>query len=161
MTKAPPEKMATEEVLRIKLETLKSEHRDLDEAIGALEERDGDTFAVRRLKKQKLQLKDKIADDRTPFKEMAALSERQDELEARLERLTGPEPTSVPLHIEKSDGSAHLIRRHEWPQHEHRSQEGQRWADRPRNRNRHGKKDRYPEQHERRRHLRRPYAERQ
>ena len=54
MTKAPPEQMAKEDVLRVKLEALKSEHRDLDEAIGALEERDGDTFTVRRLKKQKL-----------------------------------------------------------------------------------------------------------
>ncbi len=60
MTKAPPEKMAKEEVLRVKLEALKSEHRDLDEAIGALEQRDGDTFTVRRLKKQKLVLKDRI-----------------------------------------------------------------------------------------------------
>ena len=60
MTKAPPEKMAKEDVLRVKLEALKSEHRDLDEAIGALEERDGDTFTVRRLKKQKLVLKDRI-----------------------------------------------------------------------------------------------------
>ncbi|MEM8803258.1 MAG: DUF465 domain-containing protein [Pseudomonadota bacterium] len=60
MSKPPPEKMAKEEVLRVKLEALKSEHRDLDEAIGALEERDGDTFTVRRLKKQKLALKDRI-----------------------------------------------------------------------------------------------------
>lgn len=60
MTKSKPEQMATEEVLRIKLEALKGEHRDLDEAIGALEERDGVTFAVRRLKKQKLALKDRI-----------------------------------------------------------------------------------------------------
>ena len=60
MTTAPPEKMAKEEVLRVKLEALKSDHRDLDEAIGALEERDGDTFTVRRLKKQKLALKDRI-----------------------------------------------------------------------------------------------------
>ena len=60
MTKAPPEKMAKEDVLRVKLEALKGEHRDLDEAIGALEERDGDTFTVRRLKKQKLVLKDRI-----------------------------------------------------------------------------------------------------
>ena len=53
--------METEEVLRVKLETLKSEHRDLDEAIGALADRDGDTLTVRRLKKQKLALKDRIA----------------------------------------------------------------------------------------------------
>lgn len=52
--------MPTEEVLRIKLEGLRREHRDLDEAIGALVERDGDTFTVRRLKKQKLALKDRI-----------------------------------------------------------------------------------------------------
>lgn len=52
--------MPTEEVLRIKLEAFKCEHRDLDEAIGALAERDGDTFTVRRLKKQKLALKDRI-----------------------------------------------------------------------------------------------------
>ena len=56
-----PKQMETEEVLRVKLEALKSEHRDLDEAIGALAERDGDTLTVRRLKKQKLALKDKIS----------------------------------------------------------------------------------------------------
>ena len=60
MTTSQPHKMDAEEVLRVKLETLKGEHRDLDEAIGALEERDGDTFTVRRLKKQKLALKDRI-----------------------------------------------------------------------------------------------------
>lgn len=60
MSMSKPEKMATEEVLRIKLEALKGEHRDLDVAIGALEERDGVTFTVRRLKKQKLALKDRI-----------------------------------------------------------------------------------------------------
>ena len=58
MSMSKPEKMATEEVLRIKLEALKGEHRDLDVAIGALEERDGVTFTVRRLKKQKLALKE-------------------------------------------------------------------------------------------------------
>lgn len=56
-----PHQMETEEVLRIKLEALRGEHRDLDEAIGALAERDGDTLTVRRLKKQKLALKDRIA----------------------------------------------------------------------------------------------------
>lgn len=60
MKTSQPEKMAPEEVLQIKLEALKSEHRDLDEAIGALEQRDGKTLAVRRLKKQKLALKDRI-----------------------------------------------------------------------------------------------------
>ncbi|MCX7301809.1 MAG: DUF465 domain-containing protein [Rhodobacterales bacterium] len=49
------------EVLRIKLEMLKREHRDLDEAIHALQERgSADMLTVRRLKKQKLQLKDQI-----------------------------------------------------------------------------------------------------
>ena len=60
MTKPHSGKMATEEVLRIKLEALKGDHRDLDEAIIALEERDGVTFTVQRLKKQKLALKDRI-----------------------------------------------------------------------------------------------------
>lgn len=61
MTNSQAEQMPTEEVLRIKLEALRSEHRDLDEAIGALVERDGDTLTVRRLKKQKLALKDRIS----------------------------------------------------------------------------------------------------
>lgn len=49
------------EVLRVKLEVLKREHRDLDEAIHALEERgSADMLTLRRLKKQKLMLKDQI-----------------------------------------------------------------------------------------------------
>lgn len=53
--------METEEVLRIKLEVLRREHRDLDEAIHALQERgSSDLLTVRRLKKQKLALKDQI-----------------------------------------------------------------------------------------------------
>lgn len=56
-----PKQMETEEVLRIKLEALKREHRDLDVAIEALEERGTDPLTVRRLKKQKLMLKDRIA----------------------------------------------------------------------------------------------------
>ena len=49
------------EVLRFELEVLKREHRDLDEAIHALEDRGtGDMLTLRRLKKQKLNLKDKI-----------------------------------------------------------------------------------------------------
>jgi hypothetical protein len=53
--------METEEVLRIKLEVLRREHRDLDEAIHALQERgSADLLTVRRLKKQKLALKDQI-----------------------------------------------------------------------------------------------------
>lgn len=55
-------KMEQIEVLRIKLEVLKREHRDLDLAIHALEERaSADMLTLRRLKKQKLALKDQIA----------------------------------------------------------------------------------------------------
>ena len=54
--------MEPEEVLRVKLEALRREHRDLDEAIRALEEKSTrDPLTVRRLKKQKLYLKDRIA----------------------------------------------------------------------------------------------------
>jgi hypothetical protein len=54
--------METDDVLRIKLEVLKREHRDLDAAILALEGTGtADQLALRRLKKQKLQLKDRIA----------------------------------------------------------------------------------------------------
>lgn len=55
-------KMENIEVLRVKLEVLRREHRDLDEAIHALQERgSADMLTLRRLKKQKLALKDKIA----------------------------------------------------------------------------------------------------
>ncbi|OUD10326.1 hypothetical protein BVC71_02115 [Marivivens niveibacter] len=54
-------RMDTTEVLRVELEVLKREHRDLDEAISALEEKgSADMLTIRRLKKQKLGLKDKI-----------------------------------------------------------------------------------------------------
>ena len=57
-----PERMPREEVLRIKLEALRAEHRDLDEAITALEGKGtADQLTLRRLKKQKLGLKDRIA----------------------------------------------------------------------------------------------------
>lgn len=50
------------EVLRIKLEVLRREHRDLDEAIEALHDRgSADMLTLKRLKKQKLALKDQIA----------------------------------------------------------------------------------------------------
>ena len=50
------------EELRIRLQVLRREHRDLDEAIHALEEsRRADQLRLRRLKKRKLQLKDRIA----------------------------------------------------------------------------------------------------
>jgi hypothetical protein len=54
-------KMDTTEVMRVKLEVLRREHRDLDEAIHALEERgSSDILTIKRLKKQKLMLKDQI-----------------------------------------------------------------------------------------------------
>lgn len=55
--------MKSEEVLRIKLEVLRREHRDLDDAIRALEGQGGvaDQFTIKRLKKQKLGLKDRIS----------------------------------------------------------------------------------------------------
>ena len=54
-------RMEQAEVLRVKVEVLKREHRDLDEAIHALEARGAaDVLTVRRLKKQKLALRDQI-----------------------------------------------------------------------------------------------------
>jgi hypothetical protein len=54
--------LKTEEVLQIELEVLKQEHRDLDQAVLALEERSiRDQLTIQRLKKKKLALKDKIA----------------------------------------------------------------------------------------------------
>jgi hypothetical protein len=54
--------MEQQDVLRVKLEVLKREHRDLDEAIDALQERaNADMLTVKRLKKQKLSLKDQIS----------------------------------------------------------------------------------------------------
>ena len=54
--------MKTDEVLRIELEVFRRQHRDLDEAISALEEKGtGDQLTIWRLKKQKLLLKDKIS----------------------------------------------------------------------------------------------------
>ncbi len=56
------------EVLRIQLGVLRQEHRDLDDAIHALQESGkADPLTIKRLKKQKLALKDKIAviEDRT------------------------------------------------------------------------------------------------
>ena len=58
----PPTELDPQEVLRVKLEVLKRQHRDLDDAIAALEERGtADQLTLRRLKKQKLGLKDQIA----------------------------------------------------------------------------------------------------
>ena len=65
-----PPTMSREEVLRVKLQTLQREHRDLDHAIAALDHAGRvDTLTLRRLKKKKLALKDEIArieDDLTP-----------------------------------------------------------------------------------------------
>jgi hypothetical protein len=53
--------MKTDDVLRVELEVFRSEHRDLDEAIVALTEKGtSDQLTMRRLKKQKLWLKDRI-----------------------------------------------------------------------------------------------------
>ncbi|MDE0347461.1 MAG: DUF465 domain-containing protein [Boseongicola sp.] len=60
MTQHPPEKMKTEDVLRVELETFRREHRELDEEIKALEDSGGDAFTIQRLKRQKLALKDRI-----------------------------------------------------------------------------------------------------
>lgn len=54
--------MKTEEVLRVELAVFRRQHRDLDEAISALQDRGtSDQLTIKRLKKQKLLLKDKIA----------------------------------------------------------------------------------------------------
>ena len=53
--------MQTEEVLRVELEFFHQEHRDLDQAIVALSNTaTADRLMIQRLKKKKLQLKDKI-----------------------------------------------------------------------------------------------------
>ena len=54
--------MKTDEVLKVELEVFRRQHRDLDEAIAALVEKGtADQLTVKRLKKQKLRLKDLIA----------------------------------------------------------------------------------------------------
>ncbi|SHF11257.1 hypothetical protein SAMN05444279_11767 [Ruegeria intermedia] len=53
--------MKTDEVLRVELEVFRQQHRDLDDAIKALEATGtADQLTVKRLKKQKLRLKDII-----------------------------------------------------------------------------------------------------
>lgn len=60
MTNMPT--MSHDEILRYELETMKAEHRDLDVAIHALHDANrGDALTLKRLKKQKLALKDRIA----------------------------------------------------------------------------------------------------
>jgi len=54
--------MQSDDVLRVELEQFRRQHRDLDEAIGALEEKGAlDPLTIKRLKQQKLRLKDRIA----------------------------------------------------------------------------------------------------
>lgn len=54
--------MKNNDVLRVELIEFLRQHRDLDEAIGALVDKaTGDQLTIRRLKKQKLRLKDQIA----------------------------------------------------------------------------------------------------
>ena len=53
--------MKTEEVLSVELEFFRQEHRDLDQAITVLSNSaTTDRLIIQRLKKKKLQLKDKI-----------------------------------------------------------------------------------------------------
>jgi hypothetical protein len=56
-----PPTMSREDMLRVRLDLLEREHRDLDDAIAALDaEGRADPLTVRRLKKRKLALKDEI-----------------------------------------------------------------------------------------------------
>jgi hypothetical protein len=65
-----PTEMNHEDVLRVKLAVLRRQHRDLDDAIDALQLAvNPDQLTLRRLKKQKLALKDtisRIEDELTP-----------------------------------------------------------------------------------------------
>ena len=65
-----PHELTHEEIVRARLEVLKREHRDLDEAIAALTATSmNSALTLQRLKKQKLSLKDRIArleDELTP-----------------------------------------------------------------------------------------------
>ena len=57
-----PMELNLEEMARIKLDVLRRDHRDLDEAIHVLETAGRpDPLTLRRLKKQKLALKDQIS----------------------------------------------------------------------------------------------------
>lgn len=54
--------MKTNDVLRIELEVIRQEHRDLDESINALATKGtADQLMLQRLKRTKLRLKDKIS----------------------------------------------------------------------------------------------------
>ena len=56
-------RMEDQETIRGKLNELRTEHRDLDQAIAALSAASGgaEALSLQRLKKRKLQLKDQIA----------------------------------------------------------------------------------------------------
>lgn len=59
--------MKTDDVLRVELEVFRRQHRDLDEAIEALHDRGtADQLTLKRLKKEKLRLKDiiRVIEDR-------------------------------------------------------------------------------------------------
>lgn len=57
----PQAELSPQEVIRAQIAHLRQEHRDLDDAIGALVGKEGvDALMLRRLKKQKLALKDRI-----------------------------------------------------------------------------------------------------
>lgn len=54
--------MKSDDVLRVELEEFRREHRDLDEAIRALQDKGtSDALTLQRLKKKKLHLRDVIA----------------------------------------------------------------------------------------------------
>ena len=54
--------MQSDEVLRVELEEFRRQHRDLDEAIHALQDKaTSDPLTIKRFKQRKLQLKDRIA----------------------------------------------------------------------------------------------------
>ena len=54
--------MKSDDVLRVELEEFRRQHRDLDEAITALQEKGtSDPLTIKRLKQQKLRLKDMSA----------------------------------------------------------------------------------------------------
>lgn len=56
-----PNEMSFEDMLQVRLGVLRQEHRDLDEAVHVLETAGRpDQLTLRRLKKQKLALKDQI-----------------------------------------------------------------------------------------------------
>lgn len=56
-----PSELSFEEMLRVRLDVMRREHRELDLAIGAMESAVlPDPLTLRRLKKQKLALKDQI-----------------------------------------------------------------------------------------------------